>query len=1065
MAVGAAIAATFAKIAASAIVKKIAINLAIAVATTFVAKQLGLFKPPKIGKQNDPGTKVQLPPSTDNKVPLLYGRNLAGGIITHAELVNNNQTMRYVIVLSEQVGGGTANYSVNRVFRNDVDLTVDNLGIVTGGTTRDGDSVTDIANQMRVYVYEGGTAAEDQIFPVTQTPAAATQRTGELNANTSMEGLVYAIFEINYDPEANLFDLGVITVDLENDVTNPADVFVDYLTNDRYGAGLAADALDPLSFDAFRDHCDQEVTREDNTGTQIQAPRWRLNGGLSTFDTALENITLIAQSSSAWFTYDPALGKYSVKISAEATQSEEDNAFQFDDNNIVSKVDVSTTELYSLYNEVEAVYQDLNLLDQTNVIYVKTPSNQLKPGEPDNTLRVDYVMVNDLPRARNLGNIELRQSRFDKVVRFTADYSAIQLLSGDFFALTNANSGFSEKLFRCVRTIEKEDDEGRLLVEVTGIEYDDSIYDHSIDRESNNPAGPGIPIFINNPNLGNIRANAIANIANAGFQVGQIPSSVISGLDANLAILNDLPGELANLDANLQILEGDLITLDGALSNNTNAINTLNTVTLPGLQSDLDQAELDIANNDSELNTLNTVTLPGLQSDLSNLDSELTILDSELDNVQGLFPITETSIASNAITTPKIIAGAVTTDKMVANTILGNRILTNSLDAGKIVAGSITTDRMTANTIDGDRITTNTLNANRITAGTITTDRFTANTINGNVLSVNTMNGDRIVANTINGNTIIANTMFGDRIIANTLSGNTLIANTVNGDVMVANTIFGNAIVGNTVTADKIFAANVSSITTNTGTLFVDTLKTADSNIAQRIELTGIQDDATYALWSGANAKVDANASFFVKHNGDAKFSGRVRAAQLEGSVLEAVPINVTGGPTTNATSTSYVTIRNTFGEVLPQSSRPVRPFVMITVPVFGEGSPGAFLQAQISVETSPGVFSAFQTVSQEISVNTSGFGSTATLAGGLSTFGELRYRFRVQMRRFAGVTYTGSPQANRYNGIFLGLPAGNGVNYQVEDAGLPFQSPPTITANTAVLIPPDFGTGWEIAP
>lgn len=904
MAVGAAIAATFAKIAASAIVKKIVINLAIAVATTFVAKQLGLFKPPKIGKQNDPGVKIQLPPSTDNKVPLLYGRNLAGGIITHAELVNQNQTMRYVMVLSEQVGGGNANYSVNRVFRNDVELSVSNLGVVTGGTTRDGDSVTDIANKMRVYVYAGGTAAENQIFPVTQTPAAATTRTGELTANTSMEGLVYAIFEINYDPEASLFDLGVITVDLENDVTNPADVLVDYLTNNRYGAGLAGGALDTDSFDAFRDYCDDQVSREDNTGTQITAPRWRLNGGLSTFDTALENITLICQSSSAWFTYDPALGKYSVKINGQATQGEKDNAFQFDDRNIVSKVDVSTTELYSLYNQVEAVYQDVNLLDQTNVIYVQTPSNQRKPGEPDNTLRVDYVMINDLPRARNLGNIELRQSRFDKVVRFTAEYSAIQLLSGDLFALSNSNSGFTDKLFRCVRTIEKEDAEGRLLVEVTGIEYDDSIYDHSIDRESNNPAGPGIPIFINNPDLGNIRANAIANIAVGGFQIGQIPPSVIDGLDANLAVL-------ANLDFDFEQLDNDL----------------------------------------------------------ANLNSNLAVLDSELSNIEGLFPITETSISDNAITTPKIIAGAITTEKMVANTILGDRILVNSLE--------------------GDRIT------------------------------VNTLNGDRIIAQTITGNAIIANTL----------------------------------------TAANIFAQNVASLSSATGTLFVDTIKTADSNTAQRIEITGIQDDATYALWSGANAKVDANASFYVKHNGDAKFTGRIEAAQLEGPFFDAVPVEGYGNSQINTSNVSWATVGNIYIEIPETIQRPRKPFVSIAVPVFGTGSDGAWVRCQFAIQADNGTYGSFFTVGQEYTQDTTSVGSAAPIAIGSESIGNRGFRVRVQFR---AATNGQNAEANRWTGIFMAIPAGTGFSVVDDNTGTTQSS---VAANTSILVPPNFDTGWTITP
>ena len=39
------------------------------------SKILGVFKPPSIANAKDPGVKVQVAPSTDNKVPVFYGQN------------------------------------------------------------------------------------------------------------------------------------------------------------------------------------------------------------------------------------------------------------------------------------------------------------------------------------------------------------------------------------------------------------------------------------------------------------------------------------------------------------------------------------------------------------------------------------------------------------------------------------------------------------------------------------------------------------------------------------------------------------------------------------------------------------------------------------------------------------------------------------------------------------------------------------------------------------------------------------------------------------------------------
>ena len=81
------------------------------------SKLLGVFKPPQVGNARDPGVKVQLPPATDNKLPVMYGRNFTGGIITDAGISNQNKTMTYVLILAEQTGG--TGYTINDIYRDD----------------------------------------------------------------------------------------------------------------------------------------------------------------------------------------------------------------------------------------------------------------------------------------------------------------------------------------------------------------------------------------------------------------------------------------------------------------------------------------------------------------------------------------------------------------------------------------------------------------------------------------------------------------------------------------------------------------------------------------------------------------------------------------------------------------------------------------------------------------------------------------------------------------------------------------------------------------------------------
>jgi hypothetical protein len=88
----AATATTAATLFGSVLVASIATGVIATGLAVGTAKLLGLYKTPSIPGQ-DQGVKVQLAPSTDNKVARLYGRNYTGAILVDAEIKNQNKTM------------------------------------------------------------------------------------------------------------------------------------------------------------------------------------------------------------------------------------------------------------------------------------------------------------------------------------------------------------------------------------------------------------------------------------------------------------------------------------------------------------------------------------------------------------------------------------------------------------------------------------------------------------------------------------------------------------------------------------------------------------------------------------------------------------------------------------------------------------------------------------------------------------------------------------------------------------------------------------------------------------
>ncbi len=425
------------------------------------AKALGVMEPPKQQETKDPGVKIQLPPSTDNRVPVFYGQSFTGAIIVDAEIKNQNNTMVYCMVIGEKTDSGTI--TINDIYRDDTKL-IFSGATVTGATDPNATTSNNINGKIRCRVYAGGTAASDQIFPLAASgQVAATTLMTTINASTSYENLVYSVIEMDYDAENGLQGLGAITYDINNSLNEPSNVLLDYLQNDRYGAGISSSDIDLTSFNDLYDYSTAQVDYRTATGNvTAQHNRWQIDGMCSTYQPVKRNINELCRSCAAYFAYDPKQGKFKVVSNRAATTAEKNAAYIFNDDNIVSSIDITSTELFSLYNSIDAEYPSVAQQDQTKSSIVSTPSGDRNTNEPDNPLQSRYSLVNDAPRVHNLANIDLRQSRLSTLVTFTADYSALTVDVGDVIKLTQPVYGYSNKLFRVMKVSEQEGETGYL---------------------------------------------------------------------------------------------------------------------------------------------------------------------------------------------------------------------------------------------------------------------------------------------------------------------------------------------------------------------------------------------------------------------------------------------------------------------------------------------------------------------------------------------------------------------------------------------------------------------------
>ena len=496
--------ATAGTILGSTLLFNVAVGVVAAGLGYATAKATGMFKMPSAGETNDPGVRITLAPDTSNKIPVLYGKAFTSGPIFDAAIKNSNDTMTYCIALSEETDTGT--FSVSNVYLNDARL-VFSGNSVTSHFDPNGTSATTYAGNVRVNVYQGGSTGSDVIFPASGTGSttAATTLVPHWNPAThTANSLVFAVIEIDYSPENGLTGLPPITFEMQNTLKNPGNVLMDYLNNDRYGAGLSNTIIDTSSIvgtanTAMRGFCDELIDYKDSGGSTQQNKRYEINGVLTTFSDTRSNIDKICTAGGTYFAYDGKQGKFKAIPNRAFTTGEKANALVYNDDNMVGKLDISSTELFNMYNSVKVEFADDNRKDSMNTVVIDTPPAQRNANEPDNQLNYSIDLINDKVRAERLANVDLQQSRLATVIQYTTDFSGMQTDIGDIVKVDNDLYGFDNKLFKVMRTREVETAEGMIGVEMTGLEYDDEIYTMPVNAQYDLPRAnidqPRLPVY------------------------------------------------------------------------------------------------------------------------------------------------------------------------------------------------------------------------------------------------------------------------------------------------------------------------------------------------------------------------------------------------------------------------------------------------------------------------------------------------------------------------------------------------------------------------------------------
>ena len=421
-----------------------------------VGHLLGVFDGPEGPSYSDPGVDQRSRANTQNKLPCLYGNFMTRGI-EMAQFVTEDRAQLWTVVA---LGEGPVT-SIDRFFWDDIELTLDADGIVTGGVDRDGEAVDRLNGLVQVYTYLGG----DSNF---SGPLSAAFP--EWTAEHRMNSVAYAVVRVTYSADNDVRSLNDMRFIGVAPNSNPADAVLDQLTNTRYGLGLPTTNIDSDSFTAAATYFAELIASQDASGTVQMLPRYQTNGALGTDANLRNRINTILQGCNASLRWSQ--GQYSIFIN----RAEVPVSYNVNEDNLIGSVEVTEQGMNNLINRLEIQFgRDENNNWQRNEVIIETPMENRLPNEPNRFRQIQLPLVATQVEAERVGYIILNESREQLLIRHRLDVTGMPLEAGDVITYTLPDYGFNNKEFRITR-IRELDEEGGIQYEVEAIEYADDVY-------------------------------------------------------------------------------------------------------------------------------------------------------------------------------------------------------------------------------------------------------------------------------------------------------------------------------------------------------------------------------------------------------------------------------------------------------------------------------------------------------------------------------------------------------------------------------------------------------------
>jgi len=402
--------------------------------------------------------------SNDANIPVIYGERLVGGTRVFMETSGTDNTYLYMaIVMSEG--------EINDI----EEIRVDDKAVTWASALSDGTEVEVGSGDGNFYKNSESLIRVEPHFGTDGQSASSLLSTlSSWGSNHKLSGLCYLALRFKWNQDAFtgipkvqakiqgkkvVFYNSSLAAQTAAFKTNPAWCLLDYLTNTRYGKGIAISEIDLTSFYDASVVCETQVTPYSGA-SDINI--FDTNTAIDTSQKIIDNVREILKGCRGYLPYTN--GKYKLIIettgSASITLTEDD---------IIGGYNLSIPTKNERYNRVIVGFVNparnfqvdevqFPPIDDSGLSSADQHAN-MKTADGGFLLegRFTFKTLTSPYQAEEMAEVILRRSREALTLGINVSFDAYDLAIGDIVNITHSSLGFSAKAFRVMGLTFNED--------------------------------------------------------------------------------------------------------------------------------------------------------------------------------------------------------------------------------------------------------------------------------------------------------------------------------------------------------------------------------------------------------------------------------------------------------------------------------------------------------------------------------------------------------------------------------------------------------------------------------